>query len=164
LLDVQAPLEPGHYRHQDEDEAKIVAGIITTHAGLTERGLAHLINLLSRSEVSRKAKTHDAVTDRLDEGRPLLEELAADGNSWAREVLNTEQPERVSAVRIQEARARLEQPLIHTPGVFTVGGGSSSLPDSALVRRLPAKEQFAALQQLMDRGSSPYVSAPDRAS
>lgn len=53
---------------------------------------------------------------------------------------------------------------MHTPGLFTVGSGSSSVPDSALVRTLPVRDQQAALGQLLERGASPYVSAPDRAS
>lgn len=160
----QPPLEPNQYRYQDEDEAKTVAGILGPHPQLTERGLRHLVFLLGRSEVSRNTKTLDAVTVRLDRARPFLEQLAQEDNRWARELLNSHHPEEVSAAQVQEARARLEKPLLHSPGVFTVGSGSSSLPDSVLVRTLPVRDQQAALEQLLERGASPYVSASDRAS
>lgn len=164
LFEAQPPVKPNHYRHQDEDEAKTVAGILMSHPELTRRALNHLVDLLSRSEVSRKAMTHDAVTDRIDQARPFLENLAKEGNGWARELLDSEHPEEVSAPQINEARARLEEPLVHTPGVVTVGSGSGSLPDSILVRTLPARDQLASLEQLLERSASPYVSAPDRAS
>lgn len=132
------------------------------HPPLADRALAHLVALLSRSEVSRKPKTHDAVTDRMEMASPHLAALAEEGNLWAREVLATESPERVDANEIQEARARLEASLEVTPGVVTVGSGSSSLPDSVLVRTLPRRIQQAALEQLIERGANPHVSAPDR--
>lgn len=163
-FEAQSPVKPNHSRYHDEDEAKTVAGILATHRELTERGLKHLVPLLSRSEVSRKAKTHEAVTDRIARARPLLEGLAEADSIWARELLDSEHPEKVSAAPIQEARARLEEPLVHIPGVFTVGSGSNSLPDSVLVRTLPVRDQQSALEQLLERGASPYVSAPDRAS
>lgn len=163
-FEAQPPVEPNHYRYHDEDEAKATAGILATHSELTERGLKHLVHLLGRSEVSRKAKTLGALTDRMTQARLLLEELTEADNIWARELLASEYPEKVSAAQIQEARARLEEPLVHIPGVFTVGSGSSSLPDSILVWTLPVRDQQAALEQLLERGASPYVSAPDRAS
>ena len=163
-FETQPPVEPNHYRYHDEDEARTAAGILATHPELAERGLKRLVQLLSRSEVSRKAKTLEALTDRMTQARPFLEELAEADNVWARELLDTEHPEKVSAAQIQEARARLEKALVHTPGVFTVGSGSRSLPDSALVRVLPVRDQQAALGQLLERGASPYVSASDRAS
>ncbi len=163
FFEAQPPVEPDRHRHQDEDEAKTVAGVLVTHPELTERGLKHLVHLLGRSEVSRKGKTQDAVTDRLDQARTLLEQLAKEGNGWAREILNFEHPEQVSTVQVHEARARLEKPLVHIPGVVTFGSGSGSLPDSVLVRTLPVRDQQASLGQLLERGASPFVSAPDRA-
>ena len=164
FFEAQPPLEPNESRYQDEDEAKAVAGILTTHPELTERGLKHLVYLLGRSEGARTTKTHDAVTGRLEQARPFLEQLAEEGSRWAREVRNGEHPEKVSAVQVQEARARLEKPLVHTPGVFTVGSGSGSVPDSVLVQTLPVRDQQASLEQLLERGANPYVSAADRAS
>lgn len=163
-FEAQPSVEPDHYRYHDEDEAKTVAGILATHPELTDRALKHLVHLLSRSEVSRKGNTHEAVTDRMPKARPLLEELAETDNAWARELLESEYPEKVSVAQIQEARARLEEPLVHTPGVFTVGSGSTSVRDSVLVRTLPVRDQRAALGQLLERGAGPYVSAADRAS
>jgi hypothetical protein len=164
FFEAQPPLEPNHHRHQDADEARAVAGILITHPELTERGLKHLVYLLGRSEVSRETTTHEAVTDRLDQARPFLEQLAEEGNGWAREVINSEYPEQVSAVQVQEARARIEEPLVHTPGVMTFGSGSGSLPDSVLVRTLPVRDQQASLAQLLERGASPFASDLDRAS
>lgn len=163
-FEAQPPVEPNHYRYHDEDEAETVAGMLATHPELTHRALTHLVRLLSRSEVSRKSRTHEAVTDRIAQARPLLEELAEADNIWARELLESEQPEKAPVARVQEARVRLEEPLVHTPGVFTVGSGSSSVPDSVLVRTLPVRDQQAALDQLVERGGDRYVSAPDRAS
>lgn len=163
-FEAQPAVDPSHYRFHDGDEAKIAAGILTTHPELSEQALAHLVQLLSRSEVSRNNKTHDAITDRLPQAQPLLKELAEAGNRWARELLQGEHPESASSTQIQEARSRLEEPLVHTPGVYPVGGGSASLPDSALVRTLPMRDQQAALEQLLARGADTYVSAVDRAS
>lgn len=162
-FEAQPPVEPNHSRYHDEDEAKAVAGILATHPELTQRGLKHLVQLLSRSEVSRKTKTHEAVSHRITQARPFLEEMA-EASPWVRKLLDSEHPEKVSTAQIQEARARLEEPLVHTPGVFTVGSGSSSVTDSVLVRTLSTRDQQAALEQLLKRGASPYVSAPDRAS
>ena len=164
FFESQPPVEPNHYRHQDEDEARTVAGLVASHSELTERGLKHLVQLLGRSQASRTTKTQEAVTGRLDQAKPFLQQLAEGGNTWAREMLDTEKPEEVSAAHVEEARARLELPIVHTSGVFTVGAGSRSLPDSTLVRTLAARNQQAALKQLLERGSSPYVSAPDRGS
>ena len=163
-FEAQTPVEPNHHRYHDEDEAKGVAGILATHPELADRALEHLVRLLSRSELSRRARAHEAVTDRMAQARPLLEELAKSNNAWARELLDSENPEEASAQQVQEARVRLEQQLVHTPGVVTVGSGSSSVPESVLVRTLPVRDQQAALGQLLERGASPYVSAPDRAS
>ena len=163
-FEAQPSVEPNHYRYHDEDEAKTVAGILATHPELTARGLKHLVRLLSRSEASRTTKTREAVTDRITQAHPLLEELAEADSIWARELLDSEHPEEVSAAHINKARVRLEEPLVHTPGVVTVGSGSTSLPDSILVRTLRVRDQQAALEQLLERGASPYVSAPDRAS
>lgn len=163
-FEAQPPVEPNHYRYHDEDEGKTVAGILATYPELTDRALTHLVRLLSRSEVSRKAKAHEAVTDCMSQARPLLEELAEAGNAWARELLQSEHPEKVSAAQIQEARARLEEPLVHTAGVVAVGAGSKSVQDSVLVRTLKVRDQQEALGQLLERGASPFVSAPDRAS
>jgi hypothetical protein len=158
----QPPVAPNQYRYHDEDEAKAVAGILTAHPSLAERALTHLIALLGRSEVSRNAKSHDAVIARLDQARPLLTALAEDGNVWAREVLATENPERVAATEIQDARARLEAHLEHTPGVFSVGSASGSVHDATLVRTLPVRRQQTALEELIERGADPYVAASDR--
>ena len=164
FFEAQPPVEPNHYRFQDEDEAKTVAGLLDVHSDLTERGLEHLVHLLGRSEVSRKSKTVQAVTDRFDQVRPLLQRVAEEGNSWARELLDVEHPEEVSEAQIREARVRLEKPLVHKPGVFGSGSGSASVSDAALVRTLSVGQQQASLQQLLDRAASPYVSASDRAS
>lgn len=161
-FEAQTPVD-GH-RYHDEDEAKGVAGILATHPELADRALGHLVRLLSRSELSRRAKAHEAVTDRMAQARPLLIELAKANNAWARELLDSENPEEAPAQQIQEARVRLEEQLVHTPGVVTVGSGSSSISDSVLVRTLPVRDQQAALGQLLERGASPFVSAPDRAS
>ncbi len=163
-FEAQPPVEPNHYRYHDEDEAKAVAGILTTHPELSPRALKHLVVLLSRSQSSRTPQTYEAVTDRIAQARPLLQELAEADNNWARELLESEEPEKASSAQIQEARARLEKPLVHTPGVFTIGSGSGSVSDSVLVRTLPARDQEAALDQLLERSSDRYVSAPDRAS
>ncbi|WP_419703008.1 hypothetical protein [Promicromonospora sp. NFX87] len=161
-FEAQTPVD-GH-RYHDEDEAKGVAGILATHPELADRALGHLVRLLSRSELSRRAKAHEAVTDRMAQARPLLIELANANNAWARELLDSENPEEAPAQQIQEARVRLEEQLVHTPGVVTVGSGSSSISDSVLVRTLPVRDQQAALGQLLERGASPFVSAPDCAS
>ncbi|WP_143227158.1 hypothetical protein [Actinomyces naeslundii] len=160
----QPPVEPNHYRYYDEDEARAVAGILTTHPELSHRALTHLVGLLSRSESSRTSQTQEAITDRIAQARPLLQELAEADNIWARELLESEEPEKASVAQIQEARARLEEPLVHTPCVLTIGSGSGSVSDSALVRILPACHQEAALGQLLERGSDRNVSALDRAS
>ncbi|KYH43992.1 hypothetical protein AZH51_04395 [Branchiibius sp. NY16-3462-2] len=163
-FEAQSPVEPNQYRYHDEDEAKIVAGVLATHATLAERGLKHLVDLLDRSDVSRNTTTYEAVTDRIVQARPHLEELAEAGRAWAQEVLDSENPEEVSTAKVEKARARLEEPLVHTSGVFEIGAGSSSIPDSVLVRTLPVRRQEASLQQLLDRAADPCVSATDRAS
>lgn len=160
----QPPVEPNHYRYHDKDEAEAVARILGSRPELSERALAHLIHLLDRSDSSRKSSTYEAITTRMTQARPYLEELAASGSAWARELLTSEYPEQASNEQVQEARARLEAALVHTPGVFTVGSGSRSVSDSILVRTLPESDQQAALEQLLERGASPYVSALDRAS
>ena len=158
------PVGLNESRHQDEHEAQTVAGILTTHPDLTDRCLGHLIALLARSDGSRKSKPVEAVVERLERARPYLERLSEQGNRWAREVLQSEHPEEASADEVVEARGRLEEPLVLTPGVYSVGSGSGSLSDSVLVRTLPARDQQDALKQLIERGSSVHVSAPDRAS
>jgi hypothetical protein len=163
-FETQPAVDPDHYRFHDEDEAKAVAGIVTNHPELTERALSHLVRLLSRSQVSRGSKTLDAVTDNLAQAQPLLQQLAGAGDRWALELLHSEHPEEASAADVQDARARLEEPLVHTKGVFSFGGGSAALPDSGLVRMLPVREQQAALEQLLDRGADSFVGAMDRAS
>lgn len=163
FFEAQPPVEPNHYRFQDEDEAKTVAGLLAVHSELTERGLEHLVRLLGRSEVARMSKTLQAVTDRLDRVRLLLQQMAQEGNAWARELLDVEHPEEASTSQVQEARVRLEKPLVHTPGVFGSGSGSGSVSDAALVRTLPVSQQQAALEQLLDRAASSHISASDRA-
>ncbi len=163
-LEAQPPVEPNHHRFQDEDEAKAVAGLLATHPDMTERGLRHLVQLLSRSELSRKPKTVEAITDRIDQYRSLIQEAADHGSSWAGELLEVEHPEEVSSVKIEEARARLEEPLVHTPGVYRSGSGSASISDAVLVGTLPVGQQDASMEQLLDRAASPHVSASDRAS
>lgn len=158
------PVEENHYRHQDEDESKAVAGILTTHAEVTGRALPHLVALLSRSQSSRKQKALDAVTDRMSEARPLLEELADANNTWAQELLGAVNPEEADLEKAQEARARLEKPLEHEPGVFTVGSGSNAVSDSILLQTLPPRDQQAALNQLIERGADKFVPARDRSS
>lgn len=160
----QPPVEPNHYRYHDADEARAVAGILATQPELCERALKHLVHLLNRSEVSRKSGTLEAVAERMPHARPLLEELAAADSEWAQELLDSEHPESVSAAQIREARIRLEAPLVHTPGVVTIGSGHSSVSDSVLVQTLPVRDQEEALGQLLERGASPYVSGPDRGS
>lgn len=158
------PVDENHYRHQDEDEAKAVAGILTTFPELSDRALPHLVALLSRSQGSRKQKALDAVTVRMPEARPLLEKLADASDPWAQELLGVEHPEEAAPAQVQEARARLEKPLEHEPGVFTVGSGSRAISDSILVRTLPTQDQQAALAQLIERGSDRFVAAKDRSS
>lgn len=157
-------VEDGHYRHTDDDVARTLGGIVSTHPQLVERTMPLLVTLLARSQTSRKSKAHDAVTDRLDAARTHLTALAASGNTWAQEVLATKEPDNVDAVEIAAALVRIETPLTPTPGVYEVGAGSAALPDSALVRRLPARKQQKALTELVSRGSNPYVSGSDRAS
>lgn len=159
----QPPLDPGQYRFQDKDEAMTVAGILTTHVKLEDRALTHLVGLLGRSSGSRNATTSQAVIDRIPQARTLLGELAEMGITWARETLDSEYPEKASDAQLQEARARLEEPLTHDPGVLTIGSASGSIPDSILVRTLPEPDQQAALSQLIERGGDPYVSSSDRA-
>ena len=138
--------------------------MLNAHPSLSDRALRHLTALLARSQSARKPDVHNAVTDRIDVVRPYLSDLAAEGNSWARYVLATNSPEKVSTSEVEAARLRLEAELELTPGVVTVGSGSGSLTDSILVSSLPPRKQLAALRQLLDRGANPLVSAPDRSS
>lgn len=163
-FEAQPPVEQGHYRFHDENEAKFVAGLLATHPDLTERGLRHLVHLLGRSESSRKPKMVEAVTDRIDDFRELIQQAADQGNYWAGELLEVEHPEELSPLRIDEARARLERQLVHTRGVYGSGSGSASVSDAVLVRTLPVGQQQAAVDQLVDRATSPEVSGLDRAS
>lgn len=156
------PVGPNQYRHQDEDEAKMVAGILVAHEDLIDRCLEHLVALLGRSDGSRKTKPVEAVVDRLDRARPYLERLSEQGNRWAKDVLHSDHPEQATAAEVRDARSRLEEPLVHTPGVYSVGSASGSVSDSVLVRTLPRRDQQVALEQLVERGSSAYVSAQDR--
>ncbi len=162
-FEAQPPLDSSQYRFQDKDEATTVAGILTTHAELADRALTHLARLLGRSSESRNATTVQAVIDRIPQARTLLDELAEAGNTWARETLDSEYPEKASHAQVQQARARLEEPLTHQPGVLTSGSASGSISDSILARTLPERDQQAALSQLIERGGDPCVSSSDRA-
>jgi len=163
-FEAQPPVDPNQYRYHDEDEARIVAGIVNTHSELADRGLKHLVDLLARSQTSRRTETVEAILHRMDAARPLLEQRAVKGDNWAREMLDSDKPEAVSPENLQAARSRLEAPLSHTPGVFTYGSGASSVHDAELVRTLPVKQQQDALTQLLDRAADPLVTATDRAS
>ncbi len=160
----QSPVEPNHYRYHDSDEALATAEIAATHPPLADRALTHLVALLCRSEVSRKPRTVEVLTDSMESARPLLETSAEDGNAWAKEVLISEHPEQATENDVQQAKARLEAPLEITSGVVTVGSGSRSITDSILVRTLPASSQGPAFEQLIERAANLHVSAPDRAS
>lgn len=163
-FEAQLPVEPNHYRYHDEDEARVVAGVVLTHTRLEDRGLRHLVELLDRSQTARRTETIEAIVQRMRTAGPLLEQLAAKGSRWAREMLDSESPETVPASHVQEARDRLEAPLTHAPGVFTYGSGAHSVHDAQLVRTLPADQQRDALAQLLDRATDPMVTATDRAS
>lgn len=160
----QTPVEPNHYRYHDADEALATAEIAATHPQLIDRALAHLIALLNRSAISRKARTVEVVTDNIGKARACLEAFAEQGSAWATEVLTTENPERATDDEVQRAKARLETPLEINPGVVTVGSGTTSLTDSILVRTLSPYRQEGAFKQLIERAANAHVSAPDRAS
>lgn len=163
-FEAQAPVEGNQYRYHDEDEATCVAGILTTHTEFVDRALPHLVDLMNRSDPSRTAATHKALVQHVDQARPHLERLAGEGSRWARDQLNSNYPDDVPSQQILEARTSLEEPLVHMPGVRTVGSGSRSVPDSILVRTLPVGDQQIALRELVERGGDPRVSAPDRRS
>ena len=164
FFETQPVVEEHHYRYHDDDEARAVAGIIETHPQLEDRALAHLVPLLARSSSSRKSAAYDAVTKRIEKAAPKLEELSRNGSHWAREVLATERPEAIAPEETQQARVRLEEPLDVPPGVTTVGGGSSAIPDSILARALPASQQEAAWRELLDRAANLRVDSLDRRS
>lgn len=160
----QPAVESNHYRYHDENEATIVAGILSAHSKLSDRCLKHLVALLNRSQSSRGKKTIRVVTERMESAAPLLQRLADGGSSWARELLESEDPKAVSTVDREQALGRLTEPLVHAPGVFTHGSGSQAVHDSVLVRTLPVRSQYEALVQLLERAADPLVTAGDRAS
>lgn len=158
------PVEENHYRHQDEDEAKVMTGILSTHPELADRALRHLVALLGRSQISRSQKALNAITGHMSEARMLLEEKASEGNGWAKSLIEVEHPEDVGLEALREARIRLETPLVHVRGHFSSGAGSRATSDAILVRTLPPEDQQDSLAQLLERGASPFVTAPDRRS
>lgn len=164
FFEAQGPVEPGHYRYHDDDEAEATAAILSHHPALADRALAHLVALLARADGSRKGRTVDPVTDRIDQARPLLTKVADEGNAWARELLAAENPSQVDEGVAKEALLRLTTPLEHMPGVIHGGIGGAAISDSILIGGLSGTAQQAALAQLMERADDPNILSSDRSS
>ncbi len=96
----------------------------------------------------------------VDVTQPLLAELAAKGNHWARETLAFHDTESVPPEQAEAALARLTTPLVHTPGVFTEG--TSAVGDSLLVRGLPGDRLNSAVSELLQRADDKHVGPADR--
>ncbi|MGC4828843.1 hypothetical protein [Micromonospora arida] len=156
----QPPLDDEHYRFHDENEAVAVARIALAQPQLAKRACSHLVNLLARSQSARKAAVQKAVDRFIDVTRPLLAELAAKGNHWARETLAFHDTESVSPEQAEAALVRLTIPLIHEAGVFTEGTGA--VGDSLLVRGLPGDLLDPAVSELLRRADDVHVGAADR--
>lgn len=156
----QPSLDDDHYRFHDENEAIAVAHIALTQPKLAERACTHLVNMLARAQSTRKQVAQKAVDRYLDVTRPLLAELAAKGNHWARETLAFHDTDSVPPEQAESALARLTTPLVHEPGVFTEG--TSAVEDSLLVRGLPGNRLEPAVAELLRKADDTHVGDADR--
>jgi hypothetical protein len=156
----QEPVDANSYRYWDEAEAIAVAHIALTHPSLVQPAIAHLVPLLARSQPARTAVTVDAISSNMNEAKPHLTILAAAGDTWAVEVLATDQPADTPADVADEALKRLITPLVHKPGVTTVGTGAQR--DANLVRGLDPARLIPALKESLVRSTDPLVAASDQ--
>jgi len=142
LLQQHIEREPNHYRHDDDQHVRIVAGFFLAHPKLRERTGRHLLALMGASpDLGDKvlAKGWDAI----EAGRDVLVEglcrLANDGSKAALRALlylEVEHP-----LLVKEARQLLEAAVNRPqrkPGQYAIG---SVLPGAAPFVRLLAEEE-----------------------
>ena len=161
FFEEQPPLDKSHYRFHDEAEAIATARIAATQPQLRPRALTHLIELCNRSQTAQK---HSAVTKALDsyfqEVHERIRELANNGESWAiRKIFIHEQmPD--DDPRVQAARERLAEPLVHQPHSYTLRVGA--VDDSLLVRGLPPDQRAELIRLLVEKSRDPHVFSTER--
>lgn len=161
-FEAQAEVEEGHYRHHDKSESSAVAGILASHSGLAERAMKQLIPLLVRSDSSRTQTAVDAISGHLALARPFLEAHVEAGSTWARDVLAGEDGSAIDEQDAQAALVRLTTPVKSVHGLYSSGGGPSSVSDSILIRGLPAPDLNMAVSELLVRADDPQHSNSDR--
>lgn len=159
-FDGQESLEEGQHRFHDKDEAEVVAGIARSHPDLAERALKHLVDLMNRSEVTRKRAAYAALDAYAAVVEPLFRELAKAGSPWAEECLAAAAMENPSEERAQEALRQLTTPLVHTRGYTTFGTAAQT--DATLVRGLPESDAQAAVESLLVKAADMRVASLDR--
>lgn len=156
----QPEVEQNHYRFHDQDEAMAVANIAISQPSLRSRAITHLVQLLARSEPSRKDITMRAIDSAPEIAKAPLEIAAHKGNMWAQETLAARGMANASPSACADALDRLARPLQHTPGLYTVG--TNAIGDSVLVRALPPEQRQAAVTELLQRADDPHVGLADR--
>lgn len=128
ILDILEPLIPraqGHYRHNDEQHVRIVAGLFVAHPELRERTGRHLLGLLASSpDLGNQVLKYGF--DALEAGRESLSaeltRLADEGSDAAMGAmlhLGIEHPQLIEEGR--EVAARALTPRERKPGAYSYG-------------------------------------------
>lgn len=156
----QPEVEPGHYRFHDDSEALVVAKICESQPTMRERTVPHLIDLLARSQTARGQITTRAIDSYPEISRAHLVRHASSGNDWAQEVLAARDPASTDPEVVAAALRRLLTPLVHTPGVYTMGTGA--IGDSILISSQDPATLERVVAELMNRANDPHVGSSDR--
>lgn len=156
----QDPVEPGHYRSHDDDEARTVAAVGMVHTDLTSRCLNHLIPLLSRSQTSRTYETDQTINSHFDQAKPLLRARAEGGDNWATDTLAAHERPDPNSRQAIEAFIALTTPLVHKLGVYTVG--TNAIAQSLRLRGTSSEKAEQVIEQMLARTMDLRVGSSDR--
>jgi hypothetical protein len=161
ILDHLAPLVargPGQYRHTDEAHVDALVGVATAHPSLRQAALSQLLDLLAQGggfiaeRVLRRA--WQLFDENQDTVLPRLRELAAGGSEHAARALgllghyDNDQRERGRQALDRWTVQRQRQP-------GTVSYGTSAIPDSILVRALPAADRASFAARMLELAEDP---------
>lgn len=173
LLKFLAPLiprEPDHYRHSDEAHVRGCVAIARHFPTLRDAALDQLLSLIETNDSSIAVHINRHARNILGEHLALirgrLERDAAGDNREAIELLADIGPEdgQPNPTRLDAAEAaftRLTTPVVHVPGVYSVG--TNAPMDAVVARVLPPKQVAAALTAQFDKARDPRSPLTNRA-
>jgi hypothetical protein len=164
------PREPDHYRHSDEAHIRSCVAIARHLPTLRDAALDQLLSLIETDDsavaVHIRRHARNVLAEHYALIRERLEHDVANGNREAAELLADLEPEdgRPNPARLAAAQAaftRLVAPVVHVPGVYSVG--TNAPIDAVVARVLPMEQIDAALTAQLDKASDPRSPLTNRA-